>query len=223
VASLPCDLVVPPTRDSVILVHGLWLSGWALAPLRLRLEHAGFRAPGFSYHSVRDDLDTNARELARFVDAHRGRRTHVVGHSLGGLVALRMLGSLGAAVDGRVVLLGSPFAGSAAAESVGRLPFGRSLLGHSLPEWLAAPRPGPDPMHQIGVIAGSLGAGAGRLVAELDSPNDGTVAVAETQVPGMTDHVVLPVTHTGLLTSARVAHQVIAFLRDGRFERESPA
>jgi pimeloyl-ACP methyl ester carboxylesterase len=207
----------------VILVHGLWLSGWALAPLRARLEHAGFRAPSFSYHSLRDDLDTNARELARFVDTHRGARTHVVGHSLGGLVALRMLALLGAVVDGRVVLLGSPVGGSAAARSVERLPFGRALLGHSLPEWLAMKPPGPDASHDVGVIAGSLGTGAGVLIADLPGLHDGTVTVDETRVAGMRDHIVLPVSHTGLLTSGRVAQQVIAFLRDGQFDREAAA
>jgi hypothetical protein len=43
--------------------------------------------------------------------------------------------------------------------------------------------------------------------------------VAETIADGLDDHCVLPVTHTGMLYSARVAEQVKQFLETGRFER----
>ena len=70
---------------------------------------------------------------------------------------------------------------------------------------------------ELGVIAGSTSAGLGRLVADLPVPNDGTVAVEETRIEGTTDHVVLPVTHTGMLVSASVAEHVARFLHSGRF------
>ena len=55
------------------------------------------------------------------------------------------------------------------------------------------------------------------MVPGLPRPNDGTVAVDETQVPDQTDTITLPVTHTGLLFSAGVARQVVRFLATGRF------
>jgi hypothetical protein len=45
------------------------------------------------------------------------------------------------------------------------------------------------------------------------------VWVAETDLPGATDQLRLRVSHSGMVFSARVARQVAAFLRDGRFER----
>jgi hypothetical protein len=53
----------------------------------------------------------------------------------------------------------------------------------------------------------------------MDAPSDGTVLVEETDLPGATAQLRLPVSHTGLLFSAEVARQVAAFLRNGRFER----
>ena len=46
---------------------------------------------------------------------------------------------------------------------------------------------------------------------------DGTVGVSETRLPGATDHIVLPVSHMGLLVSPRVARETGLFLQNGRF------
>jgi hypothetical protein len=40
-------------------------------------------------------------------------------------------------------------------------------------------------------------------------------------VPGIADHIVLPVTHSAMIFSPRVAVQVAAFLRNGRFQHEA--
>ena len=37
-------------------------------------------------------------------------------------------------------------------------------------------------------------------------------------MPGIKDHVVLPVSHTGMVFSTLVAQQAARFLRDGRFD-----
>jgi hypothetical protein len=59
----------------------------------------------------------------------------------------------------------------------------------------------------------------GQFFVSLDGPNDGVARVEETRLPGMADHLVLPVSHTGMLFSAEVARQSAAFLRHGRFAR----
>jgi hypothetical protein len=45
------------------------------------------------------------------------------------------------------------------------------------------------------------------------------VSVAETKVPGLADHLELPVSHTGLVLSRKVADAIDAFLRSGRFQQ----
>lgn len=207
-------------RETVILVHGVWLSGWTLALQRHRVAAFGYRAVTFSYASVADDLDTNARRLGAFSRKQPGDVVHFVGHSLGGLLTLRMLDIDPEPRTGRVVLIGSPWGGSAAARAVRRWPGGDTLLGHTLTQWHANLLPDPGLHREIGVIAGSLGFGMGTLLTRLPRPHDGTVSVAETRLPTMADHLVLPVTHTGMLTSARVAQEACAFLQSGRFARE---
>ena len=39
------------------------------------------------------------------------------------------------------------------------------------------------------MIAGTLGVGLGAIIENLPSPNDGTVAVEETRLPGIKDHL----------------------------------
>ncbi|RBH04597.1 alpha/beta hydrolase, partial [Xanthomonas oryzae pv. oryzae] len=46
---------------------------------------------------------------------------------------------------------------------------------------------------------------------------DGTVALAETRLPGLRDHCVMRASHSGLLRSPEAAAQALAFLRCGRF------
>jgi hypothetical protein len=71
----------------------------------------------------------------------------------------------------------------------------------------------------LGVIAGDLGVGLGKLLGPMDGPNDGTVLVDETRLPGAADELRLRSSHTGLLFSAEVARQAAAFLQTGRFTR----
>ncbi len=69
----------------------------------------------------------------------------------------------------------------------------------------------------LGVIAGNLARGVGRLWGTLEGPSDGTVLVAETQLVGAEDHLVLPVSHTGMVFSKAVASAAGRFLSTGKF------
>ena len=73
---------------------------------------------------------------------------------------------------------------------------------------------------EIGVIAGSMRFGLGRLFADLESDHDGTVLVEETRLPGSKDHIVVETTHTGMLFSSEVADQAAHFLQTGAFKRD---
>jgi hypothetical protein len=66
-------------------------------------------------------------------------------------------------------------------------------------------------------VAGSYSLGVGQVLAGFAEDSDGTVAVSETRLPGATDHIVVPVSHMGMLVSARVARESAYFLREGRF------
>ena len=210
------------TAEAVILVHGLWVHGAAMALMRRRVARQGYRVSSYSYPSMRLTLAENADRLAAYCGGVQAARVHLVGHSLGGLVVLRALERVTGRGPGRVVLMGTPYAECHAARRLARLPGGHTLLGRSMPDWLASSRPAPDGRLEVGVIAGKLPLGLGRLVApDLPAPSDGVVSVEETRVPGMRDHIVLGVSHSGMLLSRAAARQICAFLRDGRFARDN--
>jgi hypothetical protein len=209
-------------QETVVLVHGLWVHGIAMALLRRRLERSGFRVFAYSYPSVRLTFAENAARLARYCRDVGALRSHFVGHSLGGLIVLRMLEENAGIAPGRVILAGVPVAGSHSARGLVRLPGGRALLGRSMVEWMEPGRLSCSLGCDIGVIAGRMPVGAGRIVApDLPVPHDGAVSVEETRLPAMRDHIVLNVSHSGMLVARAVAQQVEAFLRNGAFEHAS--
>jgi pimeloyl-ACP methyl ester carboxylesterase len=205
--------------QQVVLVHGLWMTGTVCALLARRLRACSFEPLLFSYASGRITLEQAAQRLERFVRERAAGPVHFVGHSLGGLVVLELLAREPAAAAGRVVLLGSPGTSSLAAEQLVRTRSGRVLAGRALPQWRAERGVEVTRRVETGAIAGTARFGMASLVVTLPRPNDGAVTVAETQLPGLRDHIILHVTHTGLLLSSRVARQVCAFLTDGHFAR----
>jgi len=213
-----------PARDSVILVHGLWMNGMEMSVLRRRLEHEhGFDAHVFAYPTLHGDAGEICRDLGDFARerAREGGPVHMVGHSLGGAIVYKTLVGCGAPVTGNAVLLASPLNGSRAAEGAARHPMLRPLLGPHVLRELAQPR-GRRAWSKgaaLGAIAGSMRMGTGRFFAHFDEDNDGSVAVSETVIPGLSDHIVLPHSHMGMIFAADVAAQVAHFLRTARFEK----
>jgi pimeloyl-ACP methyl ester carboxylesterase len=207
-------------RPAVVVTHGVWFPGTETWPLRRSLHTAGYDVRLFRYHSVAASLEANAARLAEFVARTAKEGVHLVGHSLGGVVILEALARHRIAC-GRVVCLGSPLVGSGTAAAVAAWPSGRRIIGKCLDELLARGGIGSAQLRtEIGVIAGSRSFGVGRFIASLARPNDGTVTVAETRLPGATDHIVLPVSHYGMLWSATVVEQIRWFLTDGKFRHD---
>ncbi len=202
-----------------MVIHGLWMHGLQLGMLRSRLaQRSEGPAENFSYHSVTRALPENARRLRRFIDEIDADTVHLVGHSLGGVLALQMLNLFPTDRVGRIVCLGSPLVGSSAARRLSRWRFGRRIMGRTLRESvLEHPLVSVDGNREIGVIAGSVALGLGGILGKLEPPHDGVVSVRETRVPGITDHLILPINHVGLVFSSKVADQTAHFLRFGEF------
>lgn len=205
--------------ESLLLVHGLWMRGITMRWLATHLRSRDFEPRTFEYFSLLQDTDA---VVARLADALRERpRTHVLAHSLGGLLALRAAERVGADRVGRVVCMGSPLAGSAAAATIAaKLPAGAQLVGHNRALLESGVDHVPDGI-DVGAIAGCVPHGLGGLVAHFDGEHDGSVAVAETRLPGLADHVIVHASHSGLLFSDEAARQSATFLREGRFDRDS--
>lgn len=185
--------------------------------LRERVRSAGYLPSVFRYPSLHASLGEVTEALAKRLRSFGGT-VHVVAHSLGGLIALATLEKERDLPPGRVLLLGSPVQGSRAASAIASWSFGPQLLGPLALAELTRTRDCRWQLpREIGLIAGSRSAGLGRVFATLPQPNDGTVCVDETRLPGATAHLVLDVSHTGMLLSAPVATSAVKFLASGSF------
>lgn len=215
-----------PDVKKIVLLHGVWSHGTALLLLRRHLQNEyGFDVRIFNYRSLQRTLDENADALAEFINDHNLGDSNLVGHSLGGVILLRMLANDSATIAGRIVCLGSPLRGSRPADVLDSMDWGDVLLGRSVAsgvlrntasEWAD----GVCEKYDVGVIAGDAPYGVGQFFANFDGPNDGTVAVAETHLEGQKDHIVLPTSHKGLVFTRAPADQVAAFLKRGQFLRD---
>lgn len=203
----------------VVYVHGLWMPGEESLVLAHRLsQEFGLTLEPFRYSAAFSSIRTTTERLAGVVEELQASEVHFVGHSLGGLIIHRFLERFAPGSPGRVVFLGTPCMASRAALNASRFAPVAHLMGQSVAEellrhherrWTQA--------QELGIVAGTQPLGVGQFLAQFDEPNDGTVAVSETRMPGATDHIELPVSHLGMLMSARVAHETGLFLTHGRF------
>ena len=207
------------SKESVVLIHGLWFSGYILFVLARRLRRQGFAVYTFSYPSVRADLRVNAARFARFLDTLDADIVHLVGHSLGGILIRALFHHYPQHKPGRIVTLGTPHGGSRVARHLSRQAFWRGAMGKGVAQLLAgAPQYWKPPPREIGVICGTRSFGLGRLLYRgLPRPNDGLLTVKESAYPEAREHLALPVSHTGMLFSREVADQVEYFLTSGKF------
>lgn len=216
---LPKTAMIQSTQETVVFVHGLYMTGLEMALLRRRVSQAGFDTHQFHYHTVLESVDANAKHLADYIAKLDASTVHLAGHSLGGMVILRMFESGVRIPPGRVVLMGSPVRGSTAARNLTQKNWGW-LLGQSGPDGLAEQHePVWDGRRELGVLIGTAGPGFNLPRPGLGEPNDGVVAAEETQLPGATDQIALDVHHTSMLFNPEVAEQVIQFLKIGKFQR----
>ncbi|WP_074862824.1 alpha/beta hydrolase [Lysobacter enzymogenes] len=202
-----------PNLRRIVMLHGIWMPGVSMAWLGARLAAAGFRPETFAYAGAGAGPEA---VLPKLVESLGREPAHVLAHSLGGLMTLRALREHPDLPVRRVVCLGSPLLGSAAAGGLSRRAWSAPVLGRAAalllegcPPWQGAA--------QVGLIAGRSPHGLGRYFGHFDGDSDGTVAVAETRLPGLAAHTVIDASHSGLLFSAQAARMAEAFFRRGRF------
>ena len=204
----------------VLILHGLWMRAPAMRPLARRLGMEGFEPHTFDYATRAHDPQMSCQRLAERIARFDGEPVHLVGHSLGGLLALDMLAGHADLPVARIVCLGSPLGGASAAAGLSRHAAARWFLGRSATLLQRGAGVGAA---QAGMIAGTRPMGFGRFFTKFDGPHDGTVALSETRVAGLADHVSIASSHSGLIFSPEAAALTARFLRDGNFGQQTQA
>ena len=214
-----------PGAQMVVLLHGLGRQPRAMLQLEGALRGAGYDVRNIGYPSTQAEpaelVEVLHRKLTQCCQASE-QAVHYVGHSLGGLMIRAYLGANRQLPVGRVVLIGTPNAGSELADAHRHGELTGALLERAGPTAQALstgpdgfPASLPPPHYEVGVIAGTRGnAMSDRW---LPKPNDGLVSLSSAKLAGMSDMVTLSENHWGLRNAPEVGAQVVAFLRSGAF------
>jgi len=217
------------SASCVVLLHGLGRSSLSMKALQWRLEDEGYRVVNPSYpsltHSVQELSSLAVGEGLAGCAALHLERIYFVTHSLGGILVRQYLEQGGIPGLQSVVMLGPPNQGSQMADYAESL----SLLQPLMPRAIAqlgtsdesVPRQLGRADFKLGVIAGTVNR-MPFLPGQPQELSDGTVAVSETIVSGMTDFLELPVGHSFMMWDDEVLEQVVFFLQHGFFKRHSP-
>ncbi len=210
--------------DGVIILHGIGRGARSMNAAERTFARAGFRCLNLDYAARTHDLAALAGQVADMAMpwiASLEGRFHFVTHSMGGLVARTFITRYRPANLGRVVMLGTPNGGSEIADLLAPTrvyqaifgPAGGQLTTTATTKLAALLGPVDYP---LGVIAGTCALDPLSWLL-LPKPNDGKVSVERTKVVGMSDHLILPVTHTLMMLNPIVLRAALHFISFGSF------
>ena len=213
-----------PSRDYVILIHGLGRTAHSMKRLEWNLSRHGYDVINVSYPSRQFSVEQLADEYLHPAIAGKisgpANRIHFVTHSMGGIVLRQYLSNHTIKNLGRVVMLAPPNQGSEIVDQLKRVRIGRWILGPGGCQLDTSPNGLPKGMGEasfnLGVIAGdcSLNPMFSRI---LPGPDDGKVSVESTRINGMKDFLVVHNSHTWMPWRSKTISQVLNYLQFGGF------
>ncbi len=211
-------------RPLVVLLHGLARGHGSMAGMARFLRKHGFDTFGRTYPSRRHSISYLAGEVADWVVEHAGDRpVSAVTHSMGGVIVRHLHDPR--IQWHRIVMLAPPNRGSQLAAGLTANAVFRWYYGPAGAE-LATGGQWPAPPGPFAVIAGTRGRSllnptsltmARRFPAGV--AHDGTVAVDETRLDGMTAFAEVDATHTWIMNDLRARALTLQYLRDGSFQQ----
>ncbi len=210
------------SEECAVLLHGMARTENSMNKLADELTKAGYVVSNYGYPSTSLDIEEIAKAHVHKAISGCGsaEKVNFVTHSLGGVVLRKYLSLNTLESLGRVVMLGPPNQGSEVVDKLKNVPGFKLINGPAGLQLGTGEDSVPNSLgsvtYPVGIIAGSSTFNP-VLSQILPNPDDGKVSVERTKVEGMTDHIVMPVTHTFMMKNKDVIAQVKAFLKTGKF------
>lgn len=209
---------------TILLVHGLAGNSAAMGFLAISLRLQGYKTVSIDYPSTKHTIEECTRlYLKPAIEALAQEESFsIVTHSMSGVMLRYYLAHHRVENLERVVMLAPGHGGSKTLAVLRRHPLFPLLMGpagvqsgddaHQFEPTLG-PYNGPD----LGVVAGCMSFDP-IAWAVMPWPNDGKLTVSATQLEGMKDHIVLPVSHDSILIDPLAIFQTSHFLKHGAFK-----
>lgn len=205
---------------TVIITHGLLMKSPVMSYISNYFQRKGYNIKLFNYRTTFFDKEQTMRDLELLCKNEKD--IYFIGHSMGGLILREFIQSFPSDNYKSFVTLGTPHNRSRLAEIISKTEL-NFLLGinhesgliSNLKEYVGKP--------PLGSIAGNKPKGFLSIYNKLFKKNlnlgdnDGTVLVSETQEVNCKDHIVLNVSHSGMLFSLEVVEQIEYFFNNNIF------
>lgn len=213
-------------QECVVLLHGLARTSRSMKKLEAALIESGYQVLNVDYPSRKHKVEKlSAEVIPKAINECRNKtinKIHFVTHSMGGILVRHYLSSHKIKELGRVVMLSPPNQGSEVADKLKNFPGFATLngpagqqLGTSEP---SIPRQLGPADFDTGIITGNRTINL-FLSLLIPGDDDGKVAVERAKLEGMQDFLVMPYSHPFIMKRKAVIQQVLAYLRDGKFNR----
>ncbi len=209
----------------MVILHGIARTHRSMSRFEKMLKSEGYQVLNQGYASTKykiQELVEKIHEPISNFNTDKTRSIHFVGYSMGGLLIRGYLKKYRPFNLGRVVQVAPPNHGSEVADF---------LKNFFLFKWIFGPAGQQLGVHpdgfsgMLGSVDFELGVIAGNNTLDpissyiINGPDDGKVSVKSTQLKGVTDHIVIPATHTFIIYNSQALFQTAHFLKFGTFKR----